>query len=357
MKKLKLAFIGGGINSIAGYPHFAATNLDGKFEILAGVFSRNKEINLKTAERYNVKYIFHDVDKLLDEMRDEVDIIVILTPTPFHYEHTVKAIKKGFAVFCEKPLFKTLKEIKNFEKEFINKSYFLAVSYNYIGYPLMIELRDLIQKGMLGDIVSINLEMPQESFLKPPKGIDYPSWWRKKDDEIPTIALDLASHLFSMSYFLTKENITEVISIKSKYSKFGVIDDIKASVKYENSTTGILWVSKVALGNRNGLKVSVYGTKGSAVFFQEEPEKIVFTDSNGIKTILDRASNLEISKNKLYNRMIPGHPSGYIEAFANIYSAIYDSYLYYIENGVMKEDPLIWTFDKEKLNFEFLSKL
>jgi predicted dehydrogenase len=324
---------------------------------VAGVFSRNKEVNLKSAERYNVKYLFDDVDQLLDEMKEEVDIMVILTPTPFHYEHTVKAIKKGFAVFCEKPLFKTLKEIKNFEIEFIDKNYFLAVSYNYIGYPLLIELRSIIKKGLLGDIVSINLEMPQESFLRPPKNVDYPSWWRKRDGEIPTIALDLASHLFSIGYFLTGEKISEVISIKNKYSNFGVIDDIKALVKYENNTTGTLWVSKVSLGNRNGLKVSVYGTKGSATFIQEEPERLIFTDENGNKKILDRASNLEISKNKLYNRMIPGHPSGYIEAFANIYNAIYDNYIYYIDNGVMKEDPLIWTFDKEKLNFEFLSKL
>lgn len=356
MVRYKVAFIGGGINSIAGYVHFCASRLDGLFEVSAGVFSRNKEINLKSADFYGAD-AFEDVDTMLKTVKGQIDLVVVLTPTPLHYEHVAKAIEMGYPVICEKPLFKSYEEIIAFEEKFRNSNYFLCITYNYIAYPMLTELRNMFLSGEMGELISMHLEMPQESFLRPPKVIDYPPWWRKKDESIPTIILDLASHLFSISYYITEKDIKRLKSIHRSFSPYGVVDDVKCLFEYESGEPGFMWVSKVALGNRNGLRVCVYGTKMSACWVQEEPEKLFVAKSNGEKLIIDRGSNIGISGVRIYNRMTPGHPAGFIEAFANLYSHIHSAYTIYKQTGKMQSEPIIWDFEKEKKNFQFMKKL
>lgn len=356
MVRYKLAFIGGGINSVAGYPHFCASRLDGMFELVCGVFSRDKDVNKKSAESYGA-YAYDSIEEMLEKIKGEVDLIVVLTPTPFHYEHVNMLVDFGYPLICEKPLFKSYEEILAFEEKYKNETPFLVITYNYIAYPMLSELRNMFLSGDMGELVSLHLEMPQESFLRPPRVVDYPSWWRKKDEKIPTIILDLASHLFSISYFLTNKDITKVKSIHKSFSPFGVVDDVKALFEYETGEAGFLWVSKVALGNRNGLKVCLYGTKMSACWIQEDPERLYLAKSTGEKLILDRGSGLSIGRIRTYNRMIAGHPAGFIEALANLYVKIYQAYREYRESRKLPSDPLLWTFEKEKKNFEFMKKL
>ncbi len=357
MEKFKLAVLGGGLNSIAGYPHFAAARLDNRFEIKAGLFSRNPDINRKTAKQWDVEKYFDSFEDFLDEAR-KLDAVLVLTPTPSHYKYVSTLLKENIPVICEKPLFKSLEEIYQLKKEIKNiDKKFLVITYNYIAYPMLIELREIIKSGELGDIINIHLEMPQESFLRPPQNIDYPPLWRKIDGKIPTIALDLLSHLYSIMYFLTEKEVESISSLKSRFSKFNVIDDIKVLTTFKDKTTGLFWVSKVALGNRNGLKVSVYGTKGAAYWIQENPEVLKLSYDNGNTVLLDRGSKLKVANKKLFNRMTPGHPSGFIEALANLYTEIYNALKEYKEKGKISDNPLIWTFSKEEKNFEFLSKV
>jgi predicted dehydrogenase len=166
----------------------------------------------------------------------------------------------------------------------------------------------------------------------------------------------LMSHLFSIAYYLTEKEVKKVYSIFKKYSPFGVVDEVKTIAEFTDGAVGFFWVSKVALGNRNGLKVAIYGTKGSAVWVQEEPERLTISYSDGRKCLLDR-SNVEFSpeKKKLYNRMTPGHPSGFIEAFANLYWEIAEALKLYKEGKPYNVSSLIWTYEKELKNFKFLN--
>ncbi len=357
MSVYRLAFIGGGLNSVAGYPHFVASRMDARFEVVGGVFSRHEEINRETARYWNVKHVFNNVQDMIDNLGDSLDAVVVLTPTPLHYEHVRICLEKNLKVICEKPLFRSMEEMSRFREFYDPDRHFLLITYNYIAYPILSELRRMIKEGMLGEILSVSLEMPQESFLRPPRSVDYPPWWRKRDGEIPTIILDLASHLFSLSYFLIGLKIKGVNVLKRSFSEFGVVDDVKALIEYENGATGFLWVSKVALGNRNGLRVCIYGSEASSVWVQEDPEKLYISDRKGKRYILDRGSGLDIGKVRIYNRMIAGHPAGYVEALANLYFKYYEALRYYEEHGKLPDDPLLWTFDKELLNFSFMDML
>ena len=313
-RKLKLGFIGGGVGSIAGYPHFIASQMDQRFKVVAGVFSHNKERNQETASKFKVK-CYNSTEKMLQN--EQLDVVAVLTPTPRHFEDIKMLLKRDIPIICEKPLVSSYKDA--IEVQNLSKNKFLTVTYNYSGYPMIRELKDVIESGRLGKIISIDLKMPQESFLRPPKSHLYPQQWRLKDGDIPMIALDLGVHLQHLAFFLLGKRPTQILSTMNNFSKYDVVDDMSLLLKYQNNMIGKIWISKVALGERNGLSVSVYGTNGSATWIQENSETLNLAFQNGDKLILDRGGDCAIASQKRYNRMTPGHPSGFIEAFANLY--------------------------------------
>jgi predicted dehydrogenase len=357
-KPFKLGILGGALHSIAGYPHFVASQMDGRFKVVSGVFSTNPKVNRDTAEYWKIERVYNSIDEFIEKEKGKLDAVSVLLPTPLHYEVVKKLLLNGFAVICEKPLFATLEEIERLPKEVNLEDKFLVVTYNYIAYPLLGVLRKKILQGDFGEILNIHLEMPQESFLRPPKGVkNYPPKWRKKDGPIPGILLDLMSHLFSLMKFLTEKSIKKVYSVCRNFSSFEVVDEVKVIAEFTDQSLGFFWVSKTALGNRNGLKVSIYGTKASALWVQEDPEKVYVSYADGKKCIWDR-SNIEFppQKKKLYNRMTPGHPAGFIEAFANLYWDIAKALEKFKAGESYKQiSPLIWTYEREKENFKFLS--
>lgn len=330
--KLKLALIGGSIDSIAGYPHVVASRMDNRFEVIAGAFSRNPEINKETAKKYAVDRLYDDWKIMIDEERDNMDAAVVLVPTPMHLDIIKQLLKSDIAVICEKPLVSSSDETNEIKKIYSDRS-FLAVTNNYSGYPLVRELREIIRSGDLGKMISLELNMPQESFLRPPRSVKYPQAWRLVDSGIPTICLDLGVHLHHLVYFLTAMEPDEVMADFNSFSKYNIIDDVKMLLKYPGNTSASFWFSKTALGHRNGLSISIYGEKGSAQWVQEFPERLEMSFDNGQKTILDRGCALRSGNHARYNRMIAGHPSGFIEAFANVYSDIADALLQFSREG------------------------
>lgn len=330
--QIKLGFIGGSLDSIAGYPHLVACQMDNRFKVVAGAFSRNKEINRKTGIKYNVSKVYNDWKSLIENEKDELDAVVVLVPTPMHAEVISILLQQKMPVISEKALVSSLSELDEIKK-YYNKDSFLVVTNNYSGYSLVRELREIIKKGTLGKIINLDFAMPQESFLRPPRNIKYPQKWRLKDSYIPTICLDLGVHLHHLSYFLTEMEPISVFGHFNSFSKYPVFDDVKLLLKYPNNATGSFWISKTALGNRNGLACRIYGEKGSAGWFQEEPEKIHLAFNDGSKTILDRSNNLILGNIERYSRMIAGHPSGFIEAFANMYYDIADVFMEFSEKG------------------------
>jgi len=318
----KLAFIGGGVNSIAGYPHFIASQMDRRFEVVAGTFSSDKKINQKTAKEWLVSRVYDDYKLLIEKEKDKIDAVVVLLPTPLHDEVVSKLLDAQIPIICEKPLVSSKDEIAKISKKYDPMKHFLVVTNNYSGYPMVRELQDKIYKNELGKILHIRLKMPQESFLRPPKSIKYPQAWRLKDGFIPMISLDLGAHLHHLAYFLLQEEPLKVMALHNSFSKYKVVDDVNMLLEYKSGIQGNIWLSKTAIGNRNGLHIEVYGDKASASWHQENPEKLEFSYHTGQKVILDRGSDIEMLPNKLYHRMTPGHPAGYIEAFANLYNDI-----------------------------------
>lgn len=333
MKKemLRLAFIGGGINSAVGYVHFAATQLDAKFRVVAGVFSKDRETNQNTAQYWNIpkEKAYDNYEGMIENEEKNIDAVVILTPTPNHEEIIIYLLEKNIPIICEKAITCGLKELDQIKRYYNPDKHFLAVTYNYSGYAMVRELKHVIDCGSIGEVQKIHLEMPQEGFKRPPDIAgkkSKPQEWRLKDYEIPTICLDLGVHLHHLSSFLLGVEPNSVCANFSNHSDFDdLIDDVTMLLKYPNGISGTMWMSKTAIGHRNGLRIRVYGTNGSAEWFQLNPDELKINRSDGSREIIDRAGGCKYASLFRYNRMKPGHPTGFIEAFANLYSDIADA--------------------------------
>ncbi len=336
-KTYLVGFIGGSIYSAVGKTHKIALELDRKFKVVAGCFSLNKEENESTGKEYQIEKsrVYSNHNLLLSNEKGKLDLIVILSPTNLHKEHVLQALQHGYKVVCEKALACNLKEANEIQKQLNNNLGFLKVIYNYQGYPMVRELKELIKGNKLGKIQQIFAEMPQEGFERVQKNNDpiIPQNWRLKDGDIPVISLDLGVHLHMLIKYLSQEKPICLSAISSTYGNFkNIIDNVNCICKYTNDVNVSLWFGKTALGIRNGLKIRIFGSKGSAEWIQEDPEKLKFSDCFGNISILDRGSpTLKIANQNRYQRFKPGHPSGFIEAFSNYYVDIAESLDYFIE--------------------------
>jgi len=343
-KSFQLGFVGGAPNSAAGYAHFVAARMDRLWDLKAGVFSRNNEINTKAGEVYGVdpERIYGSLDELISKEKDRLDALVVLTPTPLHHSMVLKCLEAGMPVICEKSLSTTSSEAREIRDLCHQTNGFLVVIYNYSGYPMVRELRRLIQDGTLGDILHFQVEMPQEGYLrtddKGHKAI--PQDWRQKDGPIPTLHLDLAVHLHELIHYLTGLKPIEVVADQSSRGLFPVVDNVSCLARYTQGVQGQFWFSKCALGHRNGLRLRIYGSKGSAEWYQLSPEELVLSFTDGRRQVFDRASNAKVASLPRYTRFKAGHPAGFNEALANLYYDIHSALSDYKTLGKVESDEV-----------------
>ncbi len=160
------------------------------------------------------------------------------------------------------------------------------------------------------------------------------------DYEIPTISLDLGVHIHNLINFLIQEKPLEVVAVQNTFGHFEKVkDDINCIINYQNSIVANVWFSKSAIGHRNGLKIRVYGETGSAEWYQIDPEFLFLHDNKGSVRKLDRSSlEVKIANLSRFNRFKAGHPSGFIEAFANLYWDMAEGLNSYKESGVYDSD-------------------
>lgn len=324
-KKLSVAFIGGGINSAVGNAHFIAAQMDGILSVDAGCFSRHQDVNRQTAEKWGISphRLYASWQALIEAERGRLDAVVILTPTPHHLGPVQAALRAGHKVICEKALAASSREAAEILQTLDQTGGFLAVTYNYTGYPMVRELRRMIREGRLGRIQQIHIEMPQEGFARLNREGQpaVPQEWRLSDDVMPTISLDLGVHVHHLIDFLTGEKPLELVATQSSHGRFPqVVDNVSTLMRHANDMESSIWFSKAALGYRNGLRVRIFGSEASAEWVQMDPEVILFNDNRGHQIRIDRATvDVEIAQKGRYNRFKSGHPAGFIEAFANLY--------------------------------------
>jgi predicted dehydrogenase len=359
---MKLGFIGGGTNSAVGATHRIASQMDHRWEIVAGCFSQEEQVNAETGVLCGVepRRVYGNWEELLRSEVGSLDAVAVLTPIPLHKEIVLRALERRFPVICEKALAVSSADAREMREAAEQRKGFLAVTYNYTGYPMLRELRRMVRDGAVGAVNQVHVEMPQEGYVrvnqegKP----NVPQAWRLVDDVVPTLSLDLGAHLHNIVGFLTGETPVEAVAVHGSHGAFRqVVDNAIGMVRYSSGFICHMWYSKCALGHRNGLRVRVYGEKGSAEWYQANPEVLNWCDARGNQRTHDRSSaDAVVSSEPRYDRFKVGHPAGFIEAFANHYYDLADCLELFRQTGEF-QSPWVFGGDHAEEGLRLLEAL
>ena len=340
-KKIKIGFVGGGPNSFIGYTHRLAARFDNRFDFVAGVFSKDKKKSKEFGESLGL-----DPDRCYNDYKvmakkesarsDGLQALGIMTPSGDHYKIAKEFIKNKVHIICDKPLTAKVEDAVALENLVIKNKIVFALTHNYSGYPMLREAKKLIEKNKIGKIKVINVEYPQ-GYTVAVKKKDEKSilkWRLDKNLCGPSMILaEIGTHAYHLMRYVTGLEVKEVSAeVNSLSDEISVDDNAFMIVRLNNKARGSIWVSSAATGGENGLKIRVYGTKGAVEWLQDDPNILKFTKLNSSTQIITRASDAVSDLSIQSSRVAAGHPEGFFEAFANIYTEFADS----IQNATSK---------------------
>ena len=335
-KKLKLGIIGGGPNSWIGHVHRISSRFDDKYEIVAGVFSRNskqstsfgKSIGVSEDRCYSNYLTMANKESL---RKDKIDVVSIMTPPGSHQIIAEKFIDKNIHIISDKPFAADLKQAKSlFNKIKKNKKIKYALTHNYSAYPMVREAKVLIEKGKIGKVEDINFEYVQDwSEGKTINKKNSRKMFRWKLDNkivgVSTVLNELGSHACHLASYMSGLKTKKVFADITQVSKTVKMDNnAKVLIEFNNGAKGMFWTSCTARGGVYGLRIRIFGSKGSLEWVQNDPTYLKFNPSKGAVRILERGFH-DASFSKKFSRIKFGHPEGYLDAFSNIYREFAES--------------------------------
>ncbi|MCX8996998.1 Gfo/Idh/MocA family oxidoreductase [Rhizobiaceae bacterium BDR2-2] len=328
-RPLRLGMVGGGDGAYIGNIHRLASRLDGQWQLTAGAFDVDPERGraFATAQGLDPARSYGTWQDLIAgerEREDRVDAVAICTPNFTHYPIARGLIEAGFEVICEKPLTATLEDAVALEALARESGRFVGVTYTYSGYPLVHEARVRVARGEIGTVRTVQVEYPLEWMAKPiEKQGNAQAAWRtdpKKNGRGGSIG-DIGTHAYHLAGFVTGLKLQSLTADLATFVEGRALDDnAHVMLRYEGGARGLLWSSQVALGNSNGVRLRVFGSTGSLQWFQEQPNELVYTPLDGRVQIIKRGADDLSEDAKVRTRTPPGHPEGYLEAFANLYA-------------------------------------
>ena len=332
-RRLRYAMVGGGRDAFIGAVHRNAMALDGQYELVAGALSGTPErsrasgADLGLADDRN-----HGTwqDLLVDELRrspdERIDVVAIVTPNHLHHEVAHAFVDAGFHVVCDKPLVHTSAQADALCELVAARGTLFAVTYNYTGYPMVREARELVRAGAIGAVRKVVVEYHQGWLAGALEtSNNKQSTWRVDPARGgPAGAMaDIGSHAENLVSVVTG---LEVESLCADLTAFGagrrLDDDAGLLLRFVGGARGLMSASQIAVGHENDLRLRVMGERGMLDWRQEEPNVLVHAPVDGPRRTLTRNSPGLSEAARRACRLPPGHPEGFIEAFANLYLGV-----------------------------------
>ena len=344
-KKIRIGFVGGGPNSFIGYTHRLSARFDNRFEFVAGVFSRDKKKSIKFGESLGIdkERCYNDFKEMAEKevkRNDAIEALGIMTPSGNHYEIAKEFIKNKVHIICDKPLTSTIKDAENLKKLIEKHKIIFALTHNYSSYPMLREAKEIIQSGKIGKITLVNVEYPQgyTVAIKKKEEKEILKWRLDKNQTGPAMILsEIGTHAYHLLRYVTGLEVEQLSAeVSSLSSEISVDDNAFILLRIKNNIRGSIWVSSAATGGENGLKIRVFGNKGGIEWFQDDANNLKFIELNSPTKIITRASNLVSKFSMESSRVAAGHPEGFFEAFANIYTEFANSINAYKKNKKYK---------------------
>lgn len=329
MAKLRYGMVGGGPGAFIGDAHRKAISLDSTAELVAGCFSRSPE---KCAQQGSALGIapercyknYSEMAKAEAAREDGIDFVVIVTPNNTHYKISKAFLEAGIHVSCDKPLVTSSAEAEELKKIADEKGLLFMVTYTYTGHVTMKYMRDLIKAGEIGTIRTVMAEYPQGWLYNENDWGGKQGEWRCDPTQSGRVNClgDLGTHVENAVATVTGLKIKRVLAKMDVVVPGRKLDDNdQILVEYENGATGVNWTSQFAIGCDNSLRLRIYGSKGSLLWFQETPEEVTLIKEDGIPRIIKRGYGAVTPAAAKYGRLPSGHTEGWIESMGNLYDS------------------------------------
>lgn len=327
--KIRLGMVGGGQGAFIGAVHRMAARLDDHYELVAGALSSTPEKALASGLALGL-----DADRCygsFTEMAaqeaaraDGIEAVAIVTPNHMHYPVAKAFLQHGIHVICDKPLTATLEEAKALKAAADQAKALFILTHNYSGYPMVRHARDLVQSGALGEIRLVQMEYIQDWLSEPVEqtGAKQAVWRTDPAQSGLGGAIgDIGTHAFHLGSYISGLKVDALAADAHAFVPGRRLDDnAHVMLRFKGGAKGLLWCSQVAVGHENDLTIRLYGTKGGLEWHQENPNALWFTRLGEPKQRITRGGAGAGSAAQRVTRIPAGHPEGYLEAFATLYT-------------------------------------
>lgn len=333
MKKLRYAMVGGGQGAFIGAVHRKAMALDGQIELVAGALSSDperarasgRELGLQ-GDRNHGRWEQLLEDELKRPKDERIDFVSIVTPNHMHFPVAHAFAKEGIHVVCDKPLVHSSEEAQALAKTVERSGSIFGVTYNYTGYPLVREAREMVARGAIGEVRKVIVEYNQGWLATnlEASGQKQADW--RTDPARSGLAGaigDIGSHAENLAVTVTGLELEAICADLTIFVPGRRLDDDgNVLLRFKNGAKGVLIASQIEVGCENGLCLRVFGTTGTLEWHQEEPNKLLHSPIDGPMRTLTRGSSWLGEAAKRATRLPTGHPEAFLEAFANIYLGV-----------------------------------
>ena len=327
--RIRLGMVGGGRDAFIGGVHRIASRIDDHYVLVAGAFSSTEEKSALSALDIGVDadraYTSFDEMAEVESSRDDgIEAVSIVTPNHLHYPVAKAFLQRGIHVICDKPLTSSLIDAQELVKLASDSKAMFVLTHNYTGYPMMRQARAMVAAGDLGDIRVVQMEYAQDwlSTRLEESGQKQAGW--RTDPQRSGMGGcigDIGTHAFNLAGFVTQLELESLSADIQTFVEGRALDDnAHVMLRYKGGARGMLWSSQVAPGNENALRLRVYGSKGGVEWSQEDPNYLWFTPLGEPKRLLTRGGSGANDAANAVTRIPGGHPEGYLEGFANLYT-------------------------------------
>jgi len=322
--RIRLGMVGGGEGAFIGAVHRIAARMDDHYELVAGAFSSDAERGQRSATALRVTRSYDDYVEMAKRearLKQGIEAVAIVTPNHLHWPVAREFLKRGIHVICDKPLTSTLADARKLAKAAESSGALFILTHNYSGYPMIRQARAMVANGELGSIRVVQVEYPQDWLSRTVDNKQ--AAWRTDPEKSGAGGStgDIGTHAHHLAGYVTGLEVEELAADLHSFVDGRLLDDnAHVMLRYRGGAKGMLWCSQVASGHENGLRLRVYGENGGIEWSQENPNQLWYTPLGEPKRLLTRAGAGTGEESTRLTRIPAGHPEGYLEGFANIYS-------------------------------------
>jgi len=338
-RRIRLGMVGGGPGAFIGAVHRTAARLDDRFELVAATLSSDPQKSLAAAKDLHIARAYGSFTEMAAEeakRSDRIDAVAIVTPNHLHHAIAKAFLEAGIHVICDKPLTTTLEDAVDLSETVTRTNLIFGLTYTYVGYPLVRQAREMVLAGELGAVRMVQVEYAQDWLSTPLEttGSKQADWRTDPARSGPAGCLgDIGTHAFHLACFTTGLQCTELAADLTTFVPGRRLDDnVQLMLRFAGGAKGSLWASQIAVGNENHLRLRIYGEKAGLSWEQENPNYLRFSPLGEQPRILTRGGPRIGPAAQWATRIPAGHPEGYFEAFAQLYTDLAEQMIARLES-------------------------